>query len=368
MIDYTNPYIRLQAIYSWLSSRSTEGHYTGMTLRELQTATQIPISVLRSDIFTLIHWNADIVAAYTDIPELDTAVNSIENMIYFDLDSQNSNKNFPGLESLLEDLDSGICSPELKRKILDGELDDIPIFIDHSCCSAFDIALSFDETLALNSVFKDIDSEHHNIHQNSNFLQIKDSYRTIHNYRELADRLQSIEEAIEYRTPLFMVYKDAKNAISQFHFQPLKVSYDETENLYCVLSIYRGKIQVRRLDRIIKLEASTEKVESGDVSIIEELAPQVWGNCFSEEPQHVKVKFYNEANVWSKVRRDLACRTKGQLYEKDGFLYYEDTVYGISKFRPWIYSFGSSAIVLEPRSLREHIINSLRERKDRDQI
>ena len=44
---------------------------------------------------------------------------------------------------------------------------------------------------------------------------------------------------------------------------------------------------------------------------------------------------------------------------------YEDTVYGISKFRPWIYGFGSSAIVLEPVSLREHIIQSLKERKNR---
>ena len=110
---------------------------------------------------------------------------------------------------------------------------------------------------------------------------------------------------------------------------------------------------------------SSETVEHGDVSVIEQLAPQVWGNCFTDSPEHVKVRFYNEANVWEKVRRDLACRKKGQLYEKDGFLYYEDTVYGISKFRPWIYGFGSSAIVLEPVSLREHIIQSLKERKNR---
>lgn len=366
MIDYTNPYVRLQTIYSWLSSQCDYGRHTGMTICELHVATQIPLSVLRDDILNIIQWNADIVAAYIAIPELDAATNSIENLIYFDPDQQRS-KNAPdNLESLLEDLDKGICSPELKKMILDGELDDIPMFIDHSCCSVFDVALTYDESLALDAAFKDIAPNRRGIEQNSDFLQIKDSYRTIHNYRELAERLHQIEEAIEQRTPLFIIYKDSKNMISRINFQPLKISYDETENLYCILSIHHGKIQVHRLDRILGLESSTQKIDSGDISIIEAIAPQVWGNCFSEEPQHVKVKFFNEANVWNKVKKDLTCRTKGQLYEKDGFLYYEDMVYGISKFRPWIYSFGSSAIVLEPKELREHIINSLKERKDRD--
>lgn len=137
------------------------------------------------------------------------------------------------------------------------------------------------------------------------------------------------------------------------------------DNLYCVLSVSENKIQVYRLDRILDLRPGTEKVDAGDSSIIDSIAPQVWGNCFSEKPEHIKVKFYNEANVWEKVKRDLACRTKGKLYEKDGYLYYEDTVYGISKFRPWIYGFGSSAIVQEPKSLRDHIIKSLKERKNR---
>ena len=197
------------------------------------------------------------------------------------------------------------------------------------------------------------------------FFQIKDSYRAIHNYHELSDRLQLVEDAIENQASLFMRYQNSKNEIMQFDFQPLKISYDENENLYCILSIHKGAIQVHRFDRILGLWPGHTKVEGGDVSLIENLAPQVWGNCFSEEPEHVKVRFYNEANVWNKVKRDLACRTKGKLYAEDGFLYYEDTVYGISKFRTWVYGFGSSAIVLEPVSLREHIIESLKERKNR---
>ena len=378
MNNYTNPYVRLQTYYSWLSSRCSEGLYTGMPICELQAATQIPVSVIRADLSEILKWNADIIAKYQAIPELEDAAQMIENMICFDIDASSSpfpkeqrtrkNKAYSALEDLLLDLESGVYSPELDEKLLSGELDQIPLFISHSCYTEFDLALTYDETLALEAIRKDLSSEESRKRQNSHFFQIKDSYRTIHNYRELTERLQFVEEAIEEQQPLCIKYKNARNEISQFSFQPLKISYDETENLYCILSTYQGQIQVYRLDRILGLWPGQEEVETGNVSLIQELAPQVWGNCFLEKPEQVKVKFYNEANVWEKVKRDLACRTKGQLYEKDGFLYYEDTVYGISKFRPWIYGFGSSAIVLEPQSLREHIIASLKERKDRDQF
>ena len=54
MNNYTNPYIRLQSYYSWLSSRCSEGLYTGMTILELHKATQVPLTVLRWDIVVMI--------------------------------------------------------------------------------------------------------------------------------------------------------------------------------------------------------------------------------------------------------------------------------------------------------------------------
>ncbi len=374
MNNYTNPYIRLQSYYSWLSSRCSEGLYTGMTILELHKATQVPLTVLRWDIVVMIKWAAKIFAKFSDNSESDCG---IENRIYFDLNGRNMNpENEPetdesenedenSLEGMLGALESGKFSPKLEEMIVQGKLDEIPLYISHSCYSEFDVALSYDETLALNAVLKDLDARPAAMRKDPFFFQIKDSYRAIHNYHELSDRLQLVEDAIENQTSLFMRYQNSKNEIMQFDFQPLKISYDENENLYCILSIHKGAIQVHRFDRILGLWPGHTKVEGGDVSLIENLAPQVWGNCFSEEPEHVKVRFYNEANVWNKVKRDLACRTKGKLYEEDGFLYYEDTVYGISKFRTWVYGFGSSAIVLEPVSLREHIIESLKERKNR---
>lgn len=192
-------------------------------------------------------------------------------------------------------------------------------------------------------------------------IKIKDSYLFTRQYINLNPKLELINQAIIDQKCLKIKYKTSMGVISFIHLKPLKIAYDADENLYSILSIHNGRIQVHRLDHILSIDESDQKPEPQNESLLN-IYPNVWGNCFSDPPEHVKVKFYNEANVWNKVRKELAYRTNGKLYEDGEFLYYEDTVYGISKFRSWIYGYGSSAIVLEPQSLRQHIIDSLRTR------
>ena len=117
-----------------------------------------------------------------------------------------------------------------------------------------------------------------------------------------------------------------------FSFLPVKIAYDSTDNLYYVLSIGKKNSDIRsyRIDRIIHLEPVNGISDySPDLSFLMQIAPNVWGCNFSavSDPKnlfHVKVRFFNVANVFNKVRKELSCRTNGQLYEKDGFLYYED--------------------------------------------
>lgn len=374
MNNYENPYIRLQTYYSWISRGSYD--LDGMSILELHHYTQIPIDTIRLDIAAILKWQAAINSKYDG--DISFIPENLENRIFLDFENikdlfkeNQSDGDMSDEDSQFEYTIADMLNrfdPDLEEKLLNGGFDHIPIDIENCSLTEsdnFNIALSYDESLALDAIRKDITPDKPSPITKTSFLQIKDSYRTIHDYQELTSRLQIIDEAIKKKKSLSMNYKNSIGEILKITFQPLKISYDESENLYCVLSVSENKIQVHRLDRILDLRPGTEKVDAGDSSIIDSIAPQVWGNCFSEQPEHVKVKFYNEANVWEKVKRDLACRTKGKLYEKDGYLYYEDTVYGISKFRPWIYGFGSSAIVQEPKSLREHIIKSLKERKNR---
>lgn len=374
MNNYENPYIRLQTYYSWISRGSYD--LDGMSILELHHYTQIPIDTIRLDIAAILKWQAAINSKYDG--DISFIPENLENRIFLnfenikDLFKENqSDGDMSDEDSQFEYTIADMLNrfdPDLEEQLLNGGFDHISIDIENCSLTEsdnFNIALSYDESLALDAIRKDITPDKPSPITKTSFLQIKDSYRTIHDYQELTSRLQIIDEAIKKKKSLSMNYKNSIGEILKITFQPLKISYDESENLYCVLSVSENKIQVHRLDRILDLRPGTEKVDAGDSSIIDSIAPQVWGNCFSEKPEHIKVKFYNEANVWEKVKRDLACRTKGKLYEKDGYLYYEDTVYGISKFRPWIYGFGSSAIVQEPKSLREHIIKSLKERKNR---
>ena len=374
MNNYENPYIRLQTYYSWISRGSYD--LDGMSILELHHYTQIPIDTIRLDIAAILKWQAAINSKYDG--DISFIPENLENRIFLDFENikdlfkeNQSDGDMSDEDSQFEYTIADMLNrfdPDLEEQLLNGGFDHIPIDIENCSLTEsdnFNIALSYDESLALDAIRKDITPDKPSPITKTSFLQIKDSYRTIHDYQELTSRLQIIDEAIKKKKSLSMNYKNSIGEILKITFQPLKISYDESENLYCVLSVSENKIQVHRLDRILDLRPGTEKVDAGDSSIIDSIAPQVWGNCFSEQPEHIKVKFYNEANVWEKVKRDLACRTKGKLYEKDGYLYYEDTVYGISKFRPWIYGFGSSAIVQEPKSLREHIIKSLKERKNR---
>lgn len=366
-----NVYIRLQAYYSLLTDfNDLDSDFPALSVTALHEHTALPVELIRNDLSQILKWQTDIEVSNENNPLVvkRKAHGHIINYIFFDLDDTD-------YEDIPDYDDPKAITKEVSQLLLAGKLDDIPLYIDASSSKLFDLALTFDEATALEALNRDIRSESiSSLEKYPVYFQIKDNYRAAHHYRELIEKLETLEDAINHHDTLHMIYRLGNGKSISRPLRPLKISYDESENLYCVLSFSGGKIWTSRLDCIIRLSKlsgveehgqKTEEDRTGE-ALIEKLAPQVWGNCFQDEPEHVKVRFYNEANVWEKVKRDLACRTKGQLYEKDGFLYYEDTVYGISKFRPWIYSFGSSAIVLEPKSLREHIIASLKERKGRD--
>ena len=259
MNNYENPYIRLQTYYSWISRGSYD--LDGMSILELHHYTQIPIDTIRQDIAAMLKWQAAIDSKYDGnisfIPE------NLENRIFLDpenikdLFKENQSDDDSKLEDKLNCFD-----PALEEQLLNGGFDHIPIDIENCSltgCDNFNIALSYDESLALDAIRKDITPDKPSPITKTSFLQIKDSYRTIHDYRELTSRLQIIDEAIKKKKSLSMNYKNSIGEILKITFQPLKISYDESENLYCVLSVSENKIQVYRLDRILDLRPGTEK-------------------------------------------------------------------------------------------------------------
>ena len=269
---------------------------------------------------------------------------------------------------------------EFEQLITDGILDAVPIIFydtDADTSNTWTLPLTPDEAAALQSFYSDeTDSLSIFDRLKKTYVDtyaIKDSYLYTHNYNNsLNDLLCKINTAIDFHSCLYMkYYSRRKKKFSRFIFRPVKIVYDADENLYSVLSIRNdcNILLVHRLDCIISLETTDKTIhnsmETKLIDHMNQIAPNVWGNnfsCASKEIADVKVKFFNAANVHEKVKKQLACRTNGKLTQKGDWLYYEDKVYGLSRFRSWIYGYGRAAVVLEPESLRNDIINSLKKR------
>lgn len=388
-MNYHNPYVRIQTYYSWLINdkyytQVDDSYNRGTTLERLHEITNIPITVIRRDFSCMFEWQSSISLFLKDNPKFTNVIwNTVLN---FDDESENYiavNEHYP-LELLYENLMDEAFPLELKKLMTDGILDNIPIYTENVYAS-YQISMTQEEAKALqHHILTDINPQafmserersaleefavlRSNIEKINDIpivsydVNVKDSYLFTGRYVNLNTKLELIHQAIIDQKCITIKYKTAKGVISHISLKPLKIAYDVDENLYSILSIHDSSIQVHRLDHILSIDENSDKPEPQDETLLD-IYPNVWGNYFSDPPEHVKVKFYNEANVWNKVRRELAYRSNGKLYEDGEFLYYEDTVYGISKFRSWIYGYGSSAIVLEPQSLRQHIIDSLKAR------
>ena len=86
-----------------------------------------------------------------------------------------------------------------------------------------------------------------------------------------------------------------------------------------------------------------------------------WGMERSGNRVPVKVRFFNEAQVITKVRLALRNRPWAALKEQaDGSWILIDEVDGLGYFKSWLRGFGSSAVVLEPPELRQEMIDSAR--------
>ena len=336
MPNYQNIYERLQEYYKLFSNNSETGfvidenYYYGMPISRIHELTQIPLEVIRKDIMGIHSWKY---------------------LLEYDDDIQED------LSDMLNDaLDSD--DAEFDRLLLDGTFDQVPIYLSETKHGLYHIRLTRDEAYA-----------YHHYQTQDNYTplhfagyQIKDSYR--YNYIDnLSEKLELLNSAINNNSCVRITYSPPHSEDFTVIIKPLKIVYDSIDNMYAVLTIYENQIFVYRLDRLKDLAYSRQQILIDSLDLLN-IAPNVWGFEFSSKPQKVKIRFYNEGNVWKKVRKDLSYRTNGLLYEQDGFLYYEDIVYGINSFRTWIYGYGSSAIVLEPVELRKHIIESLKLRKE----
>lgn len=379
-MNYHNPYARIQEYFALLSASMnfTDSSDNGKSMQQICESKQIPVKIVRNDFLTIFQWQRSMnLVKNSDKNELAVLFNDESPKYQKICDTYPLHELYDNYMDAIPVNDS---IPEFEQLITDGILDAVPIIFydtDADTLNTWTLPLTPDEAAALQSFYSD-ETDSLSVFDRlkktyADTYAIKDSYLYTHNYNNsLNDLLFKINTAIDCHRCLYMKYYSRREKmVLRFIFRPVKIVYDADENLYSVLSIRNNCniLLVHRLDCIVSLETTDETIHNNKetelINHMNQIAPNVWGNnfsCASKEIADVKVKFFNVANVHEKVRKQLACRTNGKLTEKDGCLYYEDKVYGLSRFRSWIYGYGRAAVVLKPESLRKDIIDSLKKR------
>ena len=181
---------------------------------------------------------------------------------------------------------------------------------------------------------------------------------------EVMERVKVIEKALQQEQYVKFRYKRAGASTAEsIETAPRFLYFNATDSLYYCISFQNEEIVPFRLDRIlyeIRIVKKQAPPLDPDDSRLQRLQ-YVWGAAFSmeEDPCHVKIRIKeNTSNILGKIRSDISGRAHASLYQENEFWYYEDDIIGISSFRSWLMSFGSSVKAIEPKSLAEELYQS----------
>lgn len=243
------------------------------------------------------------------------------------------------------------CDDDIENLLENGKGDDILLFANAIYRNEVYLPLSELELSCLNEF---LDGEQFGLGQIHKNYAIKPLFNQARANMQV--KVEQLNQLIQDEDTIRVTYKARNGKMVFSTILPLELVHNVLDDLYYVITIQRGSILALRLDRICKYEISKEKIEINDRSVLKDL-PNIWGMEIGPKV-HVKIKILKEANVVQKVKRDLSCRVNGIWTETDDALYYEDYVIGINNFKSWVQSYGSSVLVVEPKKLREEIIES----------
>ncbi|WP_192575436.1 helix-turn-helix transcriptional regulator [Butyrivibrio fibrisolvens] len=197
--------------------------------------------------------------------------------------------------------------------------------------------------------------------ESKNSFKYSAIYETKNNIRKVEKNERKnqdlIQVAIDSRTPISFNYKTKGGKIESHTGFPVNIATNVIDNwIYFELA---NETNIYRLDRVT---GSVKPVNNGDPFPKLESNPYkkyMWGSSFNEndKPEHVKIVISDTgAPLIQKIKNDIRHR-KGlcSFYKKGKLYYYEDDIIGMSEFRRWLRSYGSSIQVIEPEYVRHEI-------------
>ncbi len=245
-------------------------------------------------------------------------------------------------------IDSILNDDSFDTKLKNGDYDDYIFFIS-SDDDMKEIMIESDELDILNDFMNEGEKGQKFFIKNSNVLRDDDQIYNV-NY---------LLETIKAGDSIDLVYKGRKKTI-----RPIKIIHNINDDLLYVFD-HKGKsYNIEGIDFSKIRESGTHQMIGKNID--KTLFDKMWGVNYSTKYINVKVKIFNEGNVIERVKNDLGRKleTCKFLFEDgDEFAIYEDKVIGLECFLTWVYSYGSSMIILEPKELVDKVVKSLKDRK-----
>ena len=260
---------------------------------------------------------------------------------------------------LSEDSGDGQSESIFARDIKTGKYDDVEIFVSTPYSNKIEVVLSAEEMDALQD-FSD-QKLGSTISSGLSYLVKNSNSGFTERDIELSNYLI---ETMEDGDSLTITYLSHKKDATPFTktIRPIRIVHNINDNLVYVCD-HEGNFY--RFDCIKNYRPSDEKLEiSPDIDM--KKFDKMWGVILSEDYTHVKLKIYDEVGVIDRVKKDLGDKVSDETFhyfEDEGYAIYEDDVVGIGSFMSWVYSYGSSVVLLSPDELVKRVVDSIKIRK-----
>ncbi len=180
-------------------------------------------------------------------------------------------------------------------------------------------------------------------------------------------RVDALEVAsLESRVVQLSYMERQKGNRSVREVEPLGLVYYWFHDMWYLVAICCTAREIRhfRVDRIAGIAVTNRRFQYPSEFDLAAYVSGMWG-VYAGEPTRVSVRFFDEMNVLARLRAEIADRPSACLTQVDtGVWELVDTVAGLSEFRVWLRSFGSSALVIEPECLRMQLIESAMRMRD----
>jgi predicted DNA-binding transcriptional regulator YafY len=183
---------------------------------------------------------------------------------------------------------------------------------------------------------------------------------------EIEERVDLLERACHGRCRARFEYAPQRGEPGWRVVEPLGLIYYWFQDAWylvagsCAGTGQAGEIRHFRLDRMGEVEVTGEEfAPPADFDLQRHTAP-CWG-VEHGELHKVRIRFHDEYNVLSRLRRETAHRAEARVEAEPGgdSVIYSDEVAGLHEIRVWVRGFGGSAEVLEPEQLRREVVESV---------